>query len=89
MFVLLKGCAKAMLIISVAEGVWRSHEAGRRKACLWISVLGSPEEQDVRFWPVQLVVHPPSRLLDAQRTPLLHETSRTDSERSLPLGIFL
>jgi hypothetical protein len=49
--------------------IGRRVEPGRRQARRRVSALGAPEEQDVRLWFMDLVVHPPPRLLHSQRSP--------------------
>ena len=38
-----------------------------------VEALGTTKEEDVAFWVVDGVVHPPTRLLYTQRTPLVLE----------------
>lgn len=36
-----------------------------------VAVVSAPEQKDVRFWPVEIVVLPPWRHLDTKTSPLV------------------
>ncbi len=49
----------------------RGHEISRRQPCVRVCVLGPSEEQNVGLRLVDFIVHPPSRLLHSQPSPLV------------------
>ena len=59
-------------IMDVSEGVaWWHH------SCLWVRLERPSEKKNERFWPVDLVVDPATRLLHAEVSPLLLEQETT------------
>lgn len=78
-----------MITNSEDESIGRGNEAWRREAGLGITILGSPEEQDMGLGLVDLVVDPSSRLLHAEGAPLLHRDISTCSVSSRARGMRL
>ena len=62
---------------SVYEDISRGNKVGRGQSSLGISASGPPEEQNMRFWAMELVVDPASGLLNSERSPFLNDERGT------------